>query len=131
MDEGHLLHYADLVNGSGARYRDATVYPLAGSFYLLSAVFRFFGPSIAVARWLVMLEFCALVEMSWVLVRRLVPAGYAVVCIALLLLYRVWAFPQWQMYGYATLALLLLAASLLLLPASFEPAVGRTSRPPG
>ncbi len=124
MDEGHILQYADLVNHGGTLYRDATIYPLPGSFYLLSLAFRLFGPSILVARWLVLLEFCLLVAMSWVLVRKLVSTHYAVACVALLLLYRVWAFPQWQMYGYSSLTLLMLAASMLALLAFF-----RSSRP--
>jgi hypothetical protein len=120
MDEGHMLHFADLVNRGGLLYRDATIYPLPGSFYLLAGAFRLFEPSILVSRWLVAVEFAGFVALVFVLVRRLTSASWALAAVGLMLLYRVWAFPHWQMFNYSTTALLLLFGSLLLVVSHFE-----------
>ena len=56
MDEGHILHFADLFRNGGLIYRDATSYPLPGAFYVLALCFELFEPSIRVARWVVLLE---------------------------------------------------------------------------
>jgi hypothetical protein len=115
MDEGHMLQFSDIMANGGMLYRDATSYPLPGSFYLLALAFRVFEPSILLSRWIVVLEFTAFAVVVFLLIRRLVSPAYAALCIALLLLYRVWAFPHWQMYSYSTTALLVLSASLLAL----------------
>jgi hypothetical protein len=115
MDEGHMLQFADIVADGGMLYRDATSYPLPGAFYLLALAFRIFEPSILLSRWIVVLEFTGLAVLAFLLLRRLVSPAYAALGIAGLLLYRVWAFPHWQMYSYSTTALLVLTASLLAL----------------
>jgi hypothetical protein len=113
MDEGHMLQFSDIVANGGMLYRDATSYPLPGSFYLLALAFRIFEPSILVSRWMVVLEFTAFAVVVFLLVRRLVSPAYAALCVGLMLLYRVWSFPHWQMYSYSTTALLVLSGSLL------------------
>jgi hypothetical protein len=115
MDEGHMLQFADIVANGGMLYRDATSYPLPGAFYLLALAFRIFEPSILLSRWIVVLEFTAFAVVIFLLIRRLVSPAYAALCVALLLLYRVWAFPHWQMYSYSTTAILVLSTSLLAL----------------
>jgi len=120
MDEGHILYYADLVNQGGMLYRDATIYPLPGAFYLLAAFFDVFGPSNLVARWVVLVEFSLFVALLFLWMRRLVPERVALLAVFVLWLYRIWAFPHWQMYGYSTTALLLLVASAVILLRSLE-----------
>lgn len=120
MDEGHMLQFADLVNRGGLLYRDATIYPLPGSFYLLAGVFRLFEPSILVSRWLVAVEFSLFVALSFALVRRIVRPAAAWSCVLALLVYRVWSFPHWHMYNYSTTSLLVLTASLLALVRHLE-----------
>ncbi len=116
MDEGHVLLFADIVAKGGELYRDATLYPLPGAFYALAQIFRLFGTSILVSRWVVTLEFAVFVAMVFLLMRRLVSGRAALVAVLGLLTYRVWAFPHWQVYSYSTTSLLLvLAASLCLL----------------
>lgn len=115
MDEGHILAFADLVvNGPGVLYRDATSYPLPGAFYLLAAVFRIFEPSILVARGVVVVEFALFAALVFAWMRRLVSPGGALATVGVVWLYRVWAFPHWQMYNYSSTALLVLVASALL-----------------
>jgi hypothetical protein len=113
MDEGHMLQFADVIANGGMLYRDATSYPLPGAFYVLAGIFRLFDPSILVSRWVVVVEFSAFVAIVYSIVRRSTSSRYANLCVLLLLLYRVWAFPHWQMFNYSTTALLVLSASLL------------------
>jgi hypothetical protein len=115
MDEGHMLQFADVVAGGGMLYRDATSYPLPGAFYLLAGAFQVFDPSILLSRWLVVLEFTVFVVAIFLIVRRVTSPAYAAICVALLLLYRIWAFPHWQMYNYSTTALTVFALTLLAL----------------
>jgi hypothetical protein len=111
MDEGHMLQFADLIANGGVLYRDATSYPLPGAFYLLALAFHWLEPSILLSRWLVAVEFALFVPLVFFVVRRLMSAGWAWTTVGVLLLYRAWAFPHWQMYNYSTTALLLLTAS--------------------
>jgi hypothetical protein len=120
MDEGHMLTFAEIVQHGGRLYRDATIYPLPGSFYLLSLAFELFEPSIRLTRWMVALEFGVFTALAWALLRRLVSAPWAWAGVAGLGLYRLWAFPHWQMYNYSTTALLLYLASALAAVRFFE-----------
>jgi hypothetical protein len=115
MDEGHIAAYADLLAQGGELYRDATLLPLPGAFYLLEIAFRIFGPSLLLARWIVVFEFALLCLIAFLLLERLVPLAVAWAGVGAMLVYRIWAFPHWHMYSYSTTALLLLAAGLLAL----------------
>ena len=79
MDEGHILMFADIVANGGELYRDATLLPLPGAFYLLALAFELFEPSILVARWIVLIEFAALCAFAFAVLRRLtsLPAAWA------------------------------------------------------
>ncbi len=120
MDEGHMLQYADIVAAGDPLYREAASYPLPGAFYLLALAFRLGEPSILLARWLVAIEFALFAALALVLLRGLVRPAFAVGGVALLWLYRVWAFPHWQIYNYSTTALVVLLLALLLLVRFFE-----------
>ncbi len=115
MDEGHLLQFADMIAHGGELYRDATVYPLPGSFYLLAGLFKIFGPSILLSRWVVVIEFSLFVGLATALMMRIAPRVYVAAGVLALLLYRIWAFPHWHMYSYSTTALLVLLGSTLAL----------------
>jgi hypothetical protein len=112
MDEGHILMFADLVANGGELYRDATLLPLPGAFYLLSLAFEIFGPSILIARWIALIEFALLCALSFAVVRRLASPGFAWGAVLGMFVYRVWVFPHWHMYSYSTMSLLLLASGL-------------------
>jgi hypothetical protein len=114
LDEGHILQFADIVQRGGELYRDASALALPGAFYLLALAFDVFGPSIAVARWLLVLEFTAFAVLVHLLLRRMVSPAAAWLGVALIFLYKLWAFPHWLMYSYSTTAQCLLAAALLL-----------------
>jgi len=113
MDEGHILAFADVLAKGGELYRDAWLYPLPGAFYLLAWAFRALGTSILVAREIVVAEFAVFVAAVFCVLRRLVSPSLALGGVALLLVYRIWAFPHWQMYSYSTTALCLLGETSL------------------
>ena len=113
MDEGHVLLFADLVAQGGELYRDATLYPLPGAFYGLAQAFELFGPSIRVSRWIVLLEFALFVAGVFVWTRRTGGTRLAGVAVFGLLVYRIWAFPHWQVYSYSTTSLLLILGAVL------------------
>ena len=60
-----------------------------------------------------MLEFAAFAAIVFVLMRRMVSPAWSWLAVFGLLLYRVWAFPHWQVYSYSTTSLLLIAAAML------------------
>jgi hypothetical protein len=126
LDEGHILQFADLIRRGGELYRDAALLPLPGAFYLLALAFDVAGPSIAVARWLVLIEFAAFAAVVYLLVRQLAPASVAWTGVALAFLYKIWAFPHWQMYSYSTTAQLALAIAVLLVMRFHASHDGRT-----
>jgi len=113
MDEGHILMFADIIANGGELYRDATLLPLPGAFYLLALAFKLFEPSILVARWIVLIEFAALCTFAFATLRRLTSLPAAWAGVLALFGYRIWAFPHWYMYSYSTLSLCLLAAALV------------------
>ncbi len=124
MDEGHVLLFADLIAKGGDLYRDATLYPLPGAFYLLAQFYKLFGPSILLTRWIVMLEFAAFVVLVFLLMRRMSSLRAAGVVVLLLLGYRIWAFPHWHVYSYTTTCLLGILAAVHCQLRFFD--VGRT-----
>jgi hypothetical protein len=115
MDEGHLCLFAELIANGGELYRDATVYPLPGAFWLLALAFRAFGASNLVARWIAVVEFALFVALLFALFRRMASTRLAWAAVATLLVYRVWAFPHWHMYSYSSTALLFQLAALAAL----------------
>lgn len=120
MDEGHVLLFADIVAKGGELYRDATLYPLPGAFYMLAQAFHVFGVSVLVSRWIVVVEFSLFVALVFLLVRRVVSPRYAALCVGLLLLYRIWTFPHWHIYSYSTTSLLFFVTCMLCLAYFFE-----------
>ena len=112
LDEGHILQFADIVSRGGELYRDASTLALPGAFYLLALAFALTDPSILVARWIVVFEFSAFAAVLFLLLRRLTAPAVAASGVALLFVYKIWAFPHWQMYSYSTTAQLCLAGAL-------------------
>jgi hypothetical protein len=126
MDEGHMVQYADMVLRGGEFYRDATFYPLPGAFYFLVLVFKVFGASVIVSRWVVVIQFAVFVALVFVFLERTASRSYAILGVLCMLLYRIWCFPHWHIYSYSTTSLLVLFAALLLLMRYFETGDRRT-----
>jgi len=110
-----MLLFADMIANGRVLYRDATVYPLPGAFWLLAAAFRVFGASNLVARWILVLEFALFTALVFALVRRIAGPRLGWLAVAAMLVYRVWAFPHWNIYNYSSTALVLQLAALAVL----------------
>src|SRR5262249_24502187 len=115
LDEGAIAEIGDQIAHGGLPYRDAVHVALPGVFYLTAALFRVFGPSLLVGRYVMLVAFTALVALVYLLARTVAgrPAalGVALATVA----YRLWAFPHWQMLSYTTLAILLLTVAVALI----------------
>jgi hypothetical protein len=116
LDEGYIMAIADDVNRGQVLYRDVTIdapFPLA--FDLLAAWFRLTETSIASSRWLATIAFAAYATGLFRVSREVLPRAWAIGLTGLVLCYRVWAFPHWQIYSYSMVAatLAVLAAALV------------------
>jgi hypothetical protein len=115
LDEGYILAIADDVNRGALLYRDVTIdapFPLA--FELLAAWFRLTETSIASSRWLATILFATYAAALFRVSREVLPRAWALALAAVVLCYRVWAFPHWQIYSYS-----MVAATLALVAAAF------------
>lgn len=117
LDEGYVLGIADEINRGKMLYRDVNVdAPFPGAFYLLALWFRWAGTSVEASRWLGHLGFVVYAVSFFRIARAFLSRGWAAGLVVVLLGYRVWAFPQWQIYSYSLIAatLVVLAAALTL-----------------
>lgn len=117
LDEGYILAIADDINRGQILYRDVTIdapFPLA--FYLLAIWFRLTETSIASSRWLATFFFAGYATALFRVSRAVLPLRWALGFAVLVLCYRVWAFPHWQIYSYSMVAatLAVLAGALAL-----------------
>ncbi len=112
LDEGYILSIADDVNRGKVLYRDVTVdAPLPAAFHLLAAWFRLVGASVANSRLLAVGGFAAYVGLLFRISREFLPRGRALALVAVLLCYRIWAFPHWHVFSYSLTAATLLTAA--------------------
>ena len=113
LDEGYILAIADDINRGKVLYRDIYIdAPFPGAFYLLAGWFRLIGPSIWASRLLVVAAFTILVICVTRIASVLLPRAGALAVVVVLLCYRVWAFPHWQVYNYSPMAAAALTAAV-------------------
>ena len=102
QDEGYILAIADELNRGRVLYRDVTSdAPFPGAFYLVAWWFRLVGASIEHSRFLAIGGFALYSAAIFRISRELLSRGYALALVLLVLCYRVWAFPHWQIYSYS------------------------------
>jgi hypothetical protein len=115
LDEGYVLAIADDINRGHVLYRDVYVdAPFPGAFYLLAAWFRLLGPSIRASRWLMVAAFALFAALVTRIGQELLPPAGVIALGAVVLAYRVWAFPHWHVYSYSTVAATALTAAVAL-----------------
>ena len=115
LDEGAIVQIADQINHGRLPYRDAVHVALPGVFYLTAALFRIFGPSFLVGRWLMVAVFTVFVVLVYLLARTILGRGTALGAALLAVAYRIWAFPHWHMLSYTPLAITCLMAAVTIL----------------
>jgi hypothetical protein len=124
-DEWHILAAGAELRAGKVLYRDVTHIAGPGSFYLAALLFRLFGTHFEVTRLAMVVVFASMVAATYALTRRLAARMPAVGAALWLIAFRLWAFPHWQMFHYASLALAAATAAFVLLHAE---APGRMSR---
>jgi len=115
LDEGAIVQIADQINHGKLPYRDAVHVALPGVFYLTAALFKVFGPSFLVGRYLMVAVFTAFVVLVYLLARTILGRGTALGAALLAVAYRIWAFPHWHMLSYTPLAITCLMAAVTIL----------------
>ncbi len=115
LDEGYILELADDINRGKILYRDVYVdAPFPGAFYLIAGWFRVAGTSVWSSRVLAVTAFALFVALVYAIARAVAPRAWALGLTAVLLCYRVWAFPHWHVISYSSLAATALAAAVVL-----------------
>jgi 4-amino-4-deoxy-L-arabinose transferase-like glycosyltransferase len=111
MDEGGVLQVAaDMLRGRRL-YGDAVMYAFPGVFWLAEFLFARFGATIEVARAAAVVVFAVASGGFYLLARWTFGRPGALGMVGLLLAYRVWAFPHWQMLNYSSIAVTLVLAA--------------------
>jgi 4-amino-4-deoxy-L-arabinose transferase-like glycosyltransferase len=106
-DEGSILQIADDLLRGRHLYGEAVHYAFPGIFYLTAMAFALFGTSVETARFLAISLFAVTCGLAYLIARWWYTGRAALVVVLLFLIYRVWAYPHWQMLSYSTLAVML------------------------
>ena len=114
LDEGAILQMASDVLHGRHLYRDAIHYAFPGIFYATAAAFAVGGTSVETARWLAIAIFAGFGAVGYRLARWWLSPAAALGAVGMLVAYRVWAYPHWQMLNYSSLAVALEMAALWL-----------------
>jgi hypothetical protein len=124
-DEGYLLLQSwDMTQGK-ILYRDMDSFVAPGVWFLLSGLFRVFGPSVFVSRMAALACYVATVLVSASIVRRLSGTRAALGAVAGFLVISVWGFPAWTWSFYSIYAVLFALLALERLLAWRESQAGR------
>jgi len=115
LDEGGIAVIADQINHGKPPYQYGVHLVFPGIFYLTAGLYRLFEPSLLVGRGFMVCVFTALVVLSYLLTRGITGRQVAFCAGLLVVAYRAWAFPHWQMLSYAPVAVLCLIATAVLL----------------
>jgi hypothetical protein len=104
LDEGLVVQVADDLAHGHRLYRDAALYAFPGAFWLLAKLFELGGSRIELARTLAVVVFACASGIVFLTARWWYERRAALGVVALFVTYRVWAYPHWQFFGYATFA---------------------------
>jgi hypothetical protein len=122
LDEGAILQIAANLAGGGTPYVDGVHYAFPAVFYLTAAAFRLGGTSVESARLLTCGVFAIAAAAAYLIVRWFLDRSRAALTVtAMFLVYRVWAYPHWQLVSYSTLAMTMLLLATWVLGASLDP----------
>ena len=121
MDEGFVLQTAAEINRGKVMYRDIIIpAPGPATFYLLAGIFRVTGDSFLASRVAIAVASSALAAVLFLLVRGAVSRPVAVLAGLAVVAGRLWAFPHWHFFHYATFGSLCVAAAYALLARGLE-----------
>ena len=115
FDEGFVYQIASELVGGAVLYRDVAHIAFPGVFELTAGLFALVGPSAVAGRMLAVALFVTTALSTLALARTVLPLAWAVIAAMLFVLFRPWAFPQWQMLHYSVLSVTMLAIAAWLL----------------
>jgi hypothetical protein len=119
IDEGAILQVsAEILNGR-LPYRDAIHYAFPGIFYVLAGAFAVAGTSTETARAVACGLFAVTTVAAYLIARWWYGRAGACGVVLLFLIYRLWAYPHWQMVSYSTLAIACLLPAAWLVGEAF------------
>lgn len=126
-DEWHVLQIGVNLRAGQLLYTDTNHIAGPGSFYGIAALFSIFGESLLVARLTILLFFSGFVGCTYLLSRRLAGPTAAIGAALVLIGLRLWTFPHFAIFHYATTALILVTAGFWILRAHDNPSDTRIS----
>jgi hypothetical protein len=124
-DEWHVLQIGVNLRHGDLLYTDTNHIAGPGSFYGMAALFSIFGESLLVARLTMLLLFSALVGVTYLLCRRLTGTTASILAALVLIGLRLWTFPHFAIFHYATTALVLVTIGFWTLRAHDNPSNSR------
>ena len=114
-DEGYILNTSEQISKGAVLYRDKPGYVFPGLFYFLGLLFKIFGVSFILTRLVMAIVFGAMCLLFFFICRQMA-AEWVAFCTALAFaLHKVWAFPIWNIIGYATFSIFFLSLSAFFL----------------
>jgi len=115
FDEGIIFNISESVLNGGVVFKDEPSFVLPGIFYLLALLYKVFGVSFLVSRYAMAVVFSATAILVFLISRPIMSELMAFLIALLFVTHRLWAFPVWNMIGYAAFSMFFLAVALLLL----------------
>ena len=116
-DEWQILQIGANLRAGALLYRDVNHISGPGAFYLTAALFTVFGEQFAVGRIAMLALFSGLVVAIYCLTRRLTGPLPAALAALWLIAFRLWSFPHFQMFHYATIGQALIVFAVVVLHA--------------
>lgn len=114
-DEGIILGISESVLNGKLLFKEILSYVTPFIFYFLAFLYKIFGVSLLISRYAMAVVFSATAVFVFLISRELMEDWLAFVMAIVFVAHRAWAFPVWNMIGYATFAIFFLAVAIFLL----------------
>ncbi len=124
-DEWHVLQIGANLLAGDVLYRDTNHVAGPGAFHAAAALFALFGERFEVGRFAMLGVYSFVVAATWLLTRRLTGPLPALAAGLWMIGYRLWSFPHFHIFHYATLGFALVTAAFVVLHAERKPRLGR------
>ncbi len=115
FDEGIIFNISEAIANGAVLFKDKPSYVFPGIFYFLALLYKIFGVTYLISRYVMVIVFSLAALFVFLISRHLMTEWIAFLTALAFVAHRVWAFPIWNMIGYAPVCMLFLSLSLLLL----------------
>ncbi len=103
-----------ILNGN-VLYKDNAAFAGPGIYYFVALLYKIFGVSYLISRYAMSVVFAGSAILVFLISRRMMSEWLAFLTAMVFVAHRVWAFPIWNMIGYATLSIFFVGLALFLL----------------